>query len=154
MTEPTPENGTAPGAEEPVFASLDAFVTELFAPMISRKLNGTTTTWCPSWWEHAEAISRLNALWRAWEYLRLDPALGMSTWWLHHADPHLGVLLDADNGPFAACSPTGGHTSRPLPPLPLEPSDPLMWVGTGFTTERHDQEASASAPYSPMPPGA
>ncbi|MGV0111135.1 DUF4913 domain-containing protein [Arthrobacter sp. CP30] len=32
------------------------------------------------------AVSRLNALWRAWETLRLDPGTGMSDWWRIHAD--------------------------------------------------------------------
>jgi len=45
-------------------------------------------------------LQRLEALWRAWEHLRQDPALGMSVWWRDHADPHMAALLDPD-GPFA-----------------------------------------------------
>ena len=120
--------------EEPVYPNLGAFVTDHLGPLIRRRFNGSTRTWCPAWWKHAEAISRLDAVWRAWEHLRQDPLLGMSTWWLYHCDPHLSVLMDADNGPLAACSPKNGHTDRPFPPLPLEPSDPQMWAGTPFTT--------------------
>ncbi|MBT2505834.1 DUF4913 domain-containing protein [Streptomyces sp. ISL-98] len=79
-----------------------------------------------------EALSRLTALWRAWENLRLDPALGMSTWWLHHAKPHLQDLLDADTGPLSACSPEG-HTAYAYPPLPLEPADPALWLSPAFS---------------------
>ena len=30
--------------------------------------------WCRRWWEHAEAISRLEAIWQAWEATRYDGA--------------------------------------------------------------------------------
>lgn len=124
--------------EEPVFPDLDAFVSEHLSQLIRRRVNGTSLTWCPGWWKHPEAISRLDALWRAWEHLRLDPALGMSQWWLYHADPHLAALMDPDTGPFAACSPTEGHTGYPLGPLPVDPSDPAMWLGTAFSVRPRD----------------
>lgn len=38
----------------------------------------------------------MEAIWRAWEHLRLEPALGVSTWSLNHADPHMRVLMDKD----------------------------------------------------------
>ncbi|MFJ8628538.1 DUF4913 domain-containing protein [Kitasatospora sp. NPDC093550] len=119
---------------EPVFGTVEEFVVDYLAPMVARRLNGVTLTWCPDWWLHAEAISRLNAMWRAWENLRLDPALGMSTWWIHHADPQLHVLMDPDNGPFSACSPIEGHSEHPPQPLPTNPADPRMWLGTAFST--------------------
>uniref|UniRef100_A0AAU2JTC9 DUF4913 domain-containing protein n=1 Tax=Streptomyces sp. NBC_00049 TaxID=2903617 RepID=A0AAU2JTC9_9ACTN len=103
------------------FADVFVFVTEYLSQMVRRRVNGSTATWCPRWWEHPEAGARLSALWLAWEHLRHDPALGMSTWWLHHADPHLRVLMDADMGPFAACSPKDGHTAYPFDPLPVDP---------------------------------
>ena len=59
--------------------------------------------WCAKWWLHAEAVSRIEAIWRAWEALRLDGTLGPSVWWRDHADYHLAVLTAAD-GPFARCS--------------------------------------------------
>ncbi|MFE6824946.1 DUF4913 domain-containing protein [Streptomyces sp. NPDC057690] len=116
-------SGTAEGSEEPefYFADVFVFVSDYLAQMIRRRVNGTSATWCPTWWEHPEAGARLSALWLAWEHLRQDPALGMSTWWLHHADPHLRVLMDADSGPFAACSPKDGHTAYPFDPLPVAP---------------------------------
>jgi hypothetical protein len=32
--------------------------------------------WAASWWEYPEALARIDALWRAWEHLRLDGATG------------------------------------------------------------------------------
>ncbi|MCH0542660.1 DUF4913 domain-containing protein [Streptomyces sp. MUM 203J] len=106
------------------FADVFAFVEEYLARMVRRRINGSSATWCPRWWAHPEAGARLSALWLAWEQLRHDSGLGLSTWWLHHADPHLRVLMDPDTGPFAACSPKDGHTLYPFDPLPLEPYDP------------------------------
>jgi len=59
--------------------------------------------WCSRWWEHAEAISRLEALWESWEKLRLEPGTGMATWWRDYADPHMAVLTDRNTGPFTKC---------------------------------------------------
>ncbi len=106
------------------FADVFVFVSEYLSQMVRRRLNGSSATWCPRWWEHPEAGARLSALWLSWEHLRHDPALGMSTWWLHHADPHLRVLMDPDMGPFASCSPKDGHTAYPFEPLPVDPYDP------------------------------
>jgi hypothetical protein len=41
----------------------------------------------------------VEALWRAWEHLRLDGATGISVWWSDHADHHMNMLLNPD-GPF------------------------------------------------------
>jgi len=58
----------AAGEETPpalFYATLEDFVGEQLAPMYRRALDAPTRTWCPQWWKHAEAISRLEALWRA-----------------------------------------------------------------------------------------
>lgn len=108
-------------AEEPVaqlyFPTVLAFVTQHLAPTYRRSLSANSATWCPEWWKHAEAIARLEALWRSWEHLRLDPATGISVWFRDHADHHMAILLSAD-GPFKGCSPDKGHSQR-LGPLPL-----------------------------------
>jgi hypothetical protein len=106
------------GRPELFYSSLEEFVREQLAPMYRRALDGTQRTWCPEWWRHAEAISRLEALWRAWEHLRLDPATGISVWFRDHADHHMAVLLDSE-GPFKRCSVEKGHGERQLEPLPL-----------------------------------
>lgn len=96
-----------------------AFVTKQLIPMYRRPLGGHGVTWCPEWWRHAEAIARLEALWRAWEHLRLDAATGMSVWFRDHADHHMTALLSAD-GPFKGCKPKEGHGDR-LEAFPLIP---------------------------------
>jgi hypothetical protein len=133
---------------ELLFPSVDEFMTEFLAPILRRRLSRTVAIWCPSWWRHPEAIARVTALWRAFEHLRLDPALGMSTWWLHHADPHLRALMDPDYGPFAVCDPREGHNERELPPLPLEPSPPELWDHPAFSLSaalREEREQAARA---------
>ncbi|WP_353710631.1 DUF4913 domain-containing protein [Arthrobacter sp. K5] len=59
----------------------------------------------------------LEALWRAWEFLRLEGTAGMSVWWSDHADHHMSVLLSTD-GPFKGCTTDDGHG----PNLPLYPA--------------------------------
>jgi hypothetical protein len=120
---------------QPCYATVEDFVRELLAPMYRRALDGTDRSWCPEWWRHAEAISRLDALWRAWEHLRLDPDTGMSVWFRDHADHHMAVLLDSE-GPFKRCS--KGH--RALDELPLEPAPeglfmPMVWPADEYATE-------------------
>jgi hypothetical protein len=64
---------------------------------------GGEIRWCAQWREHAEAIGRLEALWRSWEALRLDPGMCMATWLTNYLDPQLAVLLGR-GGPFAQCN--------------------------------------------------
>ncbi len=117
----TPEGGEPAGldgeAPQLYFPNVEVFVLEYLAPTYCRSLEGTQRVWCPQWWRHAEAINRLEALWRAWEHLRLDPATGMSVWWRDHADPHMAALL-APDGPFKGCGTERGHQPRSAP-LPV-----------------------------------
>jgi hypothetical protein len=117
----TPE--AAPEAPEPelYFPTLMAFVTEYLTPLYRRGVTGPGMTWCAEWWKHAEGITRLEALWRSWEHLRLDPHTGLSVWLRDHADYHMAVLLSAD-GPFKGCKPDK-HAAR-LDKLPTaDPPD-------------------------------
>ncbi|MFD0412994.1 DUF4913 domain-containing protein [Streptomyces sp. NPDC127108] len=102
-----------------VFGSLADFVAYL-TQIVRPRLDDGDHIWCPRWWAHPEALLRLSAMWRAFEYLRHDASLGMSNWWLHHADPHLARLL-SPSGPFHACA--GGQHTDP-PPLATEPVPP------------------------------
>jgi hypothetical protein len=103
---------------ELLFTSLDEFVSDYLTQVVHRRLNRAICVWCPEWWRHPEAVARLAVLWRAFEFLRADPALGLSTWWLHHADPHLYALMNPTFGPFSMCDPRDGHSDTPPPPLP------------------------------------
>ena len=87
--------------------------------IIARPLRGELT-WCPLWWEHPEAVFRLEALRRAWTELAPEPGAAMSIWIRDHLDPCLRELLQP-RGPFADCA-TGGrlrgpHSHSPLPTL-------------------------------------
>ncbi|WP_349627309.1 DUF4913 domain-containing protein [Arthrobacter sp. C9C5] len=115
--DPGPTHGRYhPGEPEPepelVYSNAVEFFADLMAQSYVREVNeGATFAWCPEWYKHPEALIRMEALWRAWEHLRLEPALGVSTWWLNHADPHMRVLMDKE-GPFKKCAYDGHKTSR------------------------------------------
>jgi hypothetical protein len=100
-------------APPPRYATLEEWIREYFAPTFGRLVGGEQR-WCPRWQEHAEAITRLEALWRSWEALRLDPALGMATWLSHHLDQQLPILLGRQ-GPFAQCTPDRHMSASRLP---------------------------------------
>jgi Domain of unknown function (DUF4913) len=91
-------------AAEPVYAALEDWLTGYFLPMFRRTLGGEYR-WCHQWWQHGEAISRLTALWHAWEVLRLQPGTGIATWYRDHLDHQLPILMGA-RGPFYQCSET------------------------------------------------
>lgn len=92
-----------PDDDEPslYYGSLDEFVREYLVKNYRRRVDGSRTVWAADWWNYPEATIRLDALWRAWEHLRLDPSTGMSVWLRDHAEHHMSVLLDP-SGPFAA----------------------------------------------------
>lgn len=100
------------------YGSVDEFVREFICPVFRRNVGEEGRAdyrWSARWWESAEAITRLEALWRAWEHLRMDPSTGISVWLRDHADHHLGVLMSA-TGPWARSKDTAG----PHEPLPYE----------------------------------
>lgn len=103
------------------FPHLAAFVEQWFAEIGWLDVEGNTRIWCPEWWKHSAAIVRLEAIWRAFENLRQDPALGGSTWLKDHADYHMAVLFDP-NGPFKGCSISRGHDAARNRVLPVKPA--------------------------------
>ncbi|MEU1405139.1 DUF4913 domain-containing protein [Streptomyces sp. NPDC005728] len=114
-------NAARPG--ELWYPNVAEFVSDRFIYLVSRPTPESGRVWCPEWYRHAQALSRLDSVWRAWENLRWDPGLGMSSWWTHHADPHMRALTDPVTGPFARC--VDGH--RQPEPLPIaEPPEGLF----------------------------
>ena len=101
------------------YFTLAEWVQEWLFPVYRRSVLGHDRVWCPQWWRHAEAVARLESLWRAWEHLRQDAATGLSVWFRDHADHHMTVLLDAD-GPFKGCD--GRHSDRPLEDVAARPA--------------------------------
>lgn len=112
----TSEADTGAGQDGPqlLFGTSERFLHELLLPMYIRIIDSRNGTWCRKWFLHAEALSRVDALWRAWEHLRLDGKTGMSVWWKDHADPHMAVLLN-QKGPFHACDLERHKDPDPLP---------------------------------------
>ncbi len=109
-----------PASAEPAYLDVTAWVTDHFTQVYPRALGGEWR-WCPRWYHHPEALSRLEALWRAWKTLRTDPGLGMAIWYRDHLDPQLSVLL-GNRGPFAQCTATRHETVTPLATT-TEPED-------------------------------
>ncbi|MFD0856323.1 DUF4913 domain-containing protein [Actinomadura adrarensis] len=110
---------------QPLYPTLDAWLTHHFIPMYRRTLGGEYR-WCAQWWKHAEAISRLTALWYSWEAMRLQGATGISLWYRDHLDHQLPILLGA-RGPFYQCTETEHlepHQAKltPVPPGWLTPA--------------------------------
>lgn len=128
--DPAPTHGRHhPGEPEPqlVYSNAVEFFAELMARSYVREVNeGAPFAWCPEWYKHPEALIRMEAIWRAWEHLRLEPALGVSSWWLNHADPHMRILMDTE-GPFKKCA-YDGHK----PPAPGKAALPHVLPEAGI----------------------
>ena len=75
----------------------------LLVALFARSVGGEIR-WCNQWQEHPEALTRLEALWRSWEALRLDTALGVATWLTSYLDPQLATLFGR-SGTFTQCTP-------------------------------------------------
>jgi hypothetical protein len=139
--DPPPAGGSqpAPGQDTPVdgntvdeaptlyYGSVDQFVREYLIYVYRRRISGRGQgrVWAAQWWRYEEAVIRLEALWRAWEHLRLDPTTGMSVWWRDHADHHMAMLLDPD-GPFAGVDGEQNANQRGEP-LPYQPPPPGLF---------------------------
>jgi len=121
---PTPATQAAGDVPQLVFGSVDEFFREKLRYYYARGVGPQGAhRWSARWWEVPEAVSRLDALWRAWEALRLEPTFGMSVWWRDHADHHMRILMDPD-GPFKASK----DRSDPGGPLPYEPPPQGMFI--------------------------
>lgn len=150
MPEPDTDGEEEPGeeAKEPelIFGSTAQWVETFLAPMYRRDIapNGAgALVWCPSWWMHSEAVIRLEALWRAWEHLRLDGKTGVSVFMKDHLDHHMAVLMDG-KGPFDGCSLDFGHKPeheglRPLPVV-TPPAELFPDVRTANTETKDDND--------------
>ncbi|GAA4108508.1 uncharacterized protein DUF4913 [Enteractinococcus coprophilus] len=91
---------SAPDAPQLQYASVFEFYDGIVEPFLRDRLIGPRhQRWSAQWWKSAEAMLRLNAVWRAYEALRLDAATGLSVWLKDHFDPHMRALTSED-GPF------------------------------------------------------
>lgn len=142
-----------PGADgdeppDPLYASVADWVTGQFLPVYRRPIGGEFR-WCPKWWLHAEAITRLTALWQSWEAMRLQPGTGTANWLRDHLDHQLPVLLGR-SGPFAQCSVTEHVEPRPAPAEP----PPSGWWDDSDDGDEDDGALPAPARPGPWTAGA
>ncbi len=114
-----------PAGPTPAHPSLGSFVGDYLLPMFSRPTLGGRWLWCPHWWEHSEAVSRLTALWHAWEALRGQGGTALGSWYREHLDHQLPILMGPD-GPFRDCA-NGHYAPDPQPKAPQPPSDNTVW---------------------------
>jgi hypothetical protein len=133
-----PPAGDQDDAPEPVYDSVQDWVSRHFLPMYRRPLGGEYR-WCPQWWRHAEAITRLTALWQSWEAMRLQPGTGIANWLRDHLDHQLPVLLGR-SGPFAQCNEEEHFDPR----LAAADTPPPGWWDTGVD----DTDATSPLPLS------
>lgn len=109
---------TEPAEPVTFYPNVAEFVAGFLAPTFAHEWDRMDREWhwCSRWWLHVEAVVRLEALWKAWEVLRLDPGTGASAWLRDHADPCM-VALSRPHGAFHRCGP-GEHAV--YPPLVVE----------------------------------
>lgn len=114
-------NGSAEtGEPTTLYGSLDEWVREHLRKSYCPRIDGKNRIWSAQWWRYPEALIRLDAIWRAWESLRLDAATGLSIWWRDHADYHLNVLMNPATSPFPAVYEDAANTSERGEWLPYE----------------------------------
>ena len=120
-----PEVTEAEEVIEPAFSNVVDFVEQYLVPVTQVQLSaqsGSGALWDPRWWRHTGVVARLTALWQAWEGLRIaDDPQAMSSWWLHHYDPHMRVLM-GESGPMSGAPDDAwaGHPTLPTQPAPAE----------------------------------
>jgi hypothetical protein len=119
----TPTEVTADSAEVTAPAEQPTFYPDMFTWVEGWLLPHWVRpkkNWDDKWWEYPEVLSRFEALWRAWEHLRLDGALGMSVFWRDHLETHMTSITSAE-GPFYASRKVG--QDGPPNPWPTAPVD-------------------------------
>ncbi|WP_055122071.1 DUF4913 domain-containing protein [Corynebacterium oculi] len=101
-----------------VYPTVYHFVEEFIAVMYP-SVAGGDTRWAPQWWKHKEAVTRLTALWKRFEQLRLEePGTYVETFLRVHGDYHMGVL-QRPGGVFSECE----REDTPSMPLRCAPLD-------------------------------
>ncbi len=132
------------------YPTLEVFVHDYLIGTYRRHIEGRNRNWCPQWWCHAEAIARLEAMWRSFEHLRMDPATGTSVWFINHADPHM-----ADCSTPTDRSSTAPPTAATFPGYSrCRPSDHQPACSSRRRSETHGVPVPAHPDGAPaVPPG-
>lgn len=117
-TSDAPDTKTGQGVD---MRTLVPWVENNITTLVARKVPTTdgAPKWCQCWWDHAEAIARLEALRRAWVALSGVEGIGLVTYF-DYLDRTLSVLT-SDTGPFARCGPRHHTVERTLGHIPPPP---------------------------------
>lgn len=96
-----------------VYEFVDKFLVVMY-PTTDNRL--TRVAWSPFWWKHTEVVSRLDALWKRYEYLlATEPDTALETFFRVHGDYHMRHIMK-DDGVFADCK----REDIPSVPLPVQ----------------------------------
>ncbi|HEY3895067.1 MAG TPA: DUF4913 domain-containing protein [Pseudonocardiaceae bacterium] len=95
--------------------TLVPWVENNITTLIARKVPTTdgAPKWCQCWWDHAEAIARLEAARQAWVTLSDAGGTALVTYF-DYLDRVVLAPLTSDTGPFARCGPRHHTVERPL----------------------------------------
>ena len=109
--------------------TLVPWVENNITTLIARKVPTTdgAPKWCQCWWDHAEAIARLEAARQAWITLSGAGGTALVTYF-DYLDRVVLAPLTSDTGPFARCGPRQHTVERPLghtPPPPEVYANPI-----------------------------
>ncbi|GAA3299225.1 hypothetical protein GCM10020295_36860 [Streptomyces cinereospinus] len=100
--------------------ALTGWVNHLLLPVYGREIT-TSRPWCHQWHEHPEAVTRLHALWLAWQQFTdveaglAAPRSGTAT---TSTPPGCSCALRTGRSPPAPPAPTGPTTGSCPPPAP------------------------------------
>lgn len=83
----------------PLYPNVHAWVNGWLLPSYRRQLTSTKRKWDPNWWRYEEVGGALEALWQAWEHLRLQPGTGIAVFYRDYLYPIMDQLTSPD-GPF------------------------------------------------------
>lgn len=81
------------------YPNVGAWVDDWLLPRFRRELGGSKRRWDPQWWRYEESGGVLEALWQAWEHLRLQPGTGIAVFYRDYFYPLMDQLT-APDGPF------------------------------------------------------
>lgn len=120
------------------FASLPEFVRDFFLEVAVR--HEQPKQWCRQWWDHEEAVMRLEALWDAFETLRVEPGTGTAVWIRDYLDPCVAALTNPDTTPFKRCNARKSEHFVDEPWPVDDPPDGMFRVyGTGTGSDEQSQ---------------
>lgn len=93
--------GVKPAAEPPktFYVNVLDFVMSYLSVIFGTETTQTAKRiWLNDWWRYPAVVSRINALWMAWE--KSYKANQIETWFLHTAEPMMRMIMDKETGIF------------------------------------------------------